>query len=116
MYLGFLFLSKTLNISEKSGETIRKSEYGETIRNPDRVNSIIWWQHKSAELSKSRLTITVLSMKRFSEGSIGDSVGEREGGFALVINGHSLVYALQPDLELLFIGKLLKKFLHKIRD
>ena len=48
-------------------------------------------------------------MKRFSEGSIGDSVGEREGGFALVINGHSLVYALQPDLELLFIGKLLKK-------
>ena len=45
-------------------------------------------------------------MRTFSAGSIADSVldAERDHGFALVINGHSLVHALKPDLELLFIG------------
>ena len=45
-------------------------------------------------------------MRTISEGSISDSLAGRELGFALVINGHSLVHALQPDLELLFIGRL----------
>jgi len=47
-----------------------------------------------------------ISMRTFSAGSIADSVldAERDHGFALVINGHSLVHALKPDLELLFIG------------
>ena len=44
-------------------------------------------------------------MRTFSDGSIAESLGERGPDLALVVNGHSLVYALQPDLELLFLGK-----------
>ncbi len=45
-------------------------------------------------------------MRTFSDESLAESskVGEKRPEFALVINGHSLVYALQPDLELLLIG------------
>jgi len=45
-----------------------------------------------------------ISLRTMSEGSLADSLAERDLGFALVINGHSLVYALQQDLELLFVG------------
>jgi len=45
-----------------------------------------------------------ISMRTFSDGSLADSMAENDLGFALVINGHSLVYALQPRLELSFIG------------
>ncbi|XP_023324671.1 phospholipid-transporting ATPase ID [Eurytemora carolleeae] len=45
-----------------------------------------------------------ISMRTFSDGSIAESLGERGPDLALVVNGHSLVYALQPDLELLFLG------------
>ena len=47
---------------------------------------------------------TMSSMRTFSDGSIAESLGERGPDLALVVNGHSLVYALQPDLELLFLG------------
>jgi len=49
-----------------------------------------------------------LSMKTFSAaGSLrGTSLGggEEGGGLALIINGHSLVHALTPELELVFLG------------
>ena len=47
-------------------------------------------------------------MKTFSAaGSLrGTSLGggEEGGGLALIINGHSLVHALTPELELVFLG------------
>merc|ERR1719481_740640 len=46
-----------------------------------------------------------ISMRSMSEASLADSVGIEPGtGFALVINGHSLVHALSPDMELSFLG------------
>jgi len=45
-----------------------------------------------------------MSMRSLSENSLVDDVVTPEGGFALVINGHSLVHALQPDMELVFLG------------
>ena len=46
-----------------------------------------------------------LSMRTLSVASTGaDSLAEVSGGFALVINGHSLVHALTPDMELAFLG------------
>ena len=49
-----------------------------------------------------------LSMKTFSAaGSLRGtsfSGGEEGGGLALIINGHSLVHALSPELELVFLG------------
>ena len=45
-----------------------------------------------------------LSMRTMSDASIADTLGEVQGGFALVINGHSLVHALTPDMELMFLG------------
>jgi hypothetical protein len=46
-------------------------------------------------------------MRTFTEGSLDESsrAGEKRPEFALVLNGHSLVYALKPDLELLLLGK-----------
>ena len=44
------------------------------------------------------------SMRTFSEGSLAETLGDQQGGFALVINGHSLVHALTPDMELAFLG------------
>ena len=43
-------------------------------------------------------------MRTFSEGSLAETLGDQGGGFALVINGHSLVHALTPDMELAFLG------------
>ncbi len=47
------------------------------------------------------------SMRTFSEGSLDESsrAAEKRPEFALVLNGHSLVYALKPDLELLLLGR-----------
>ena len=45
-----------------------------------------------------------LSMRTMSDGSIADTLGDSQGGFALVINGHSLEHALTPDMELMFLG------------
>ena len=45
-----------------------------------------------------------LSMRTLSAASIAETEPEVSGGFALVINGHSLVHALTPDLELAFLG------------
>ena len=45
-------------------------------------------------------------MRTFSDDSLAESkVEEKRPEFALVLNGHSLVYALKPDLELLLLGK-----------
>ncbi|XP_066966189.1 probable phospholipid-transporting ATPase IM isoform X5 [Macrobrachium rosenbergii] len=50
---------------------------------------------------------TNLSVVTFSDEGVGQDnlsdAGESNGGFALVINGHSLVWALNPKLELLFL-------------
>ena len=54
--------------------------------------------------SSIKMVWTLSSMRTFSDGSIAESLGERGPDLALVVNGHSLVYALQPDLELLFLG------------
>lgn len=47
------------------------------------------------------------SVVRFDDGSEGPawemSGGEGFGGFALIVNGHSLAHALEEDLELLFL-------------
>merc|ERR1719348_1444823 len=46
-------------------------------------------------------------MRTMSEASLQESLGvpgEGGAGFALVINGHSLVHALTPDMELAFLG------------
>ena len=45
------------------------------------------------------------SMRTFSDASLSESRVEKRPEFALVLNGHSLVYALKPDLELLLLGK-----------
>jgi hypothetical protein len=47
-----------------------------------------------------------MGMQELQEGSMpGLSLGgEPTGGLALIINGHSLVHALSPDLELVFLG------------
>jgi len=47
-----------------------------------------------------------LSMRTFSEASLRASLGGggEGGGLALIINGHSLVHALSPELELVFLG------------
>ena len=44
-------------------------------------------------------------MRTFSDASLSESRVEKRPEFALVLNGHSLVYALTPDLELLLLGK-----------
>ena len=45
-------------------------------------------------------------MQSLSEESLAESSRkEKRPEFALVLNGHSLVYALKPDLEMLLIGK-----------
>ena len=44
-----------------------------------------------------------LSMRTLSEAGMSED-GDSAGGFALVINGHSLVHALTPDMELAFLG------------
>jgi len=43
-------------------------------------------------------------MRNLSKGSLEESRAEKKPEFALVLNGHSLVYALKPDLELLLLG------------
>ena len=44
-------------------------------------------------------------MRSLSENSlVEDEASGPSGGFALVINGHSLVHALQPGMELVFLG------------
>jgi len=49
-----------------------------------------------------------MSMKTFSAAGswrgTSFSGGEEGGGLALIINGHSLVHALSPELELVFLG------------
>jgi len=45
-----------------------------------------------------------LSMRTLSEASLPDSLIGEQAGLALVINGHSLVHALTPDMELAFLG------------
>jgi len=45
-----------------------------------------------------------ISMRTMSEPSLSEFGAEVSGGFALVINGHSLVHALTPDMELAFLG------------
>lgn len=39
-----------------------------------------------------------------SHGGDSDSSADNRAGFALVVNGHSLVYALSEELELLFLS------------
>ena len=45
-----------------------------------------------------------VSVRSVSEASVLEDGAEVSGGFALVINGHSLVHALTPDMELAFLG------------
>jgi hypothetical protein len=44
-------------------------------------------------------------MRTFSDESLTESRADKRPEFALVLNGHSLVYALKPDLELLLLGR-----------
>jgi len=55
-------------------------------------------------VGKTPLARDDISMRTFSEGSLAETLGDQGGGFALVINGHSLVHALTPDMELAFLG------------
>lgn len=59
-------------------------------------------RHREAAGSKVPVRREDLNMRTFSEGSL--SFGEEGGGMALVINGHSLVHALSPELELALLG------------
>ena len=43
-------------------------------------------------------------MHTLSEPSVGEASQPDKSGFALVINGHSLVHALSPDMELVLLG------------
>ena len=54
-------------------------------------------------MSQNR-NLDALSMRTLSAASVAETVPEVAGGFALVINGHSLVHALTPDMELAFLG------------
>jgi magnesium-transporting ATPase (P-type) len=68
--------------SRSSVASNSKNVYAKTGLTTDRLDSVAPDQSKTAD---------------------GDSPGTGNGSFALVINGHSLVHALQPSMQLLFL-------------
>ncbi|XP_066966202.1 phospholipid-transporting ATPase ID isoform X12 [Macrobrachium rosenbergii] len=69
-------------------------KYREEIRNVTAT--------KQPQTNLSVVTFSVYSDEGVGQDNLSDA-GESNGGFALVINGHSLVWALNPKLELLFL-------------
>ncbi|XP_064118289.1 phospholipid-transporting ATPase ID-like [Macrobrachium nipponense] len=57
---------------------------------------------KQPQTNLSVVTFSIYSDEGVGQDNLSDA-GESNGGFALVINGHSLVWALNPKLELLFL-------------
>lgn len=57
-------------------------------------------QHQASSINGASVG---MNMGGTSPGNVDQPEGDLAGGFALVVNGHSLVQALQPTMELLFL-------------
>ena len=87
-----------------------KSQENQEMRNGHHVNrdsmSMLTLSDSNSVEQNNHAATRLQKNARGSQGEIGSGEGDEESrsGFALVVNGHSLVFALSEELEFLFLA------------